>query len=48
MVKKSKRLTSSRADSPANLFRLRVSGKLKPIRVGSGRSSFASCLKYAP
>ncbi len=48
MVKKSKRSTSSRADSPANLFRLRVGGKLKPIRVGSGRSSYASCLKYDP
>ena len=45
---KSKRSTSSRADSPANLFRLRVGGKLKPIRVGSGRSSYASCLKYDP
>ncbi len=44
----SKRSTSSRADSPANLFRLRVGGKLKPIRVGSGRSSYASCLRYDP
>jgi hypothetical protein len=43
-----KRSTSSRADSPANLFRLRVDGKLKPIRVGSGRSSYASCLRYDP
>ncbi len=44
----SKRSTSSRADSPANLFRLRVDGKLRPIRVGSGRSSYASCLRYDP
>ena len=44
----SKKSTSSRADSPANLFRLRVDGKLRPIRVGSGRSSYASCLKYDP
>ena len=44
----SKKSTSSQADSPANLFRLRVSGKLKPIRVGSGRSSYASCLRYDP
>ena len=44
----SKRSTSSQADSPANLFRLRVNGKLKPIRVGSGRSSYASCLRYDP
>ncbi len=44
----SKRSTSSQADSPANLFRLRVDGKLRPIRVGSGRSSYASCLRYDP
>ena len=44
----SKRSTSSREDSPANLFRLRVDGKPKPIRVGSGQSSYASCLKYDP
>ncbi len=48
MVTKSKRSTSSRADSPANLFRLWVDGKPKPIRVGSGRSSYVSCLKYDP
>ena len=44
----SKKSTLSRADSPANLFRLRVDGKLKPIRDGSGRSSYASCLRYDP
>ncbi len=34
--------------SPANQFRQRVSGKLKPIRDGSGPSSYASSLEYNP
>ena len=38
----------SAAGSPVNLFRVRVNGKLKPICVGSGRSSPASSLSYDP
>ncbi len=41
-------LTLSRAGSPANLFRERAGGRVKPIRNGFGRSSYASCLNYSP
>jgi hypothetical protein len=40
--------TSSAGGSPANLFRVRVNGKPKPIRVGSGRSSDAVWLIFDP
>ena len=39
-------LTLSAAGSHANLFRLRVDGKLKPILAGSGRSSPVSSVSY--
>ena len=35
-------------DSPVNQFRQRVDGKLKPIHVGSGRSSLVSSIYYDP
>jgi len=43
-----KPLTLSAAGSPANLFRLRVGGKLKPILDGSGQSSPAWWMNYDP
>jgi len=41
-------LTLSAAGSPANLFRLRADGKLKPILAGSGRSLPVSSVSYNP
>lgn len=40
--------TSSSAGSPANQFRQRVNGKLRPIRVGSGQGFPVSSVYYDP
>jgi hypothetical protein len=47
-MKQRRKSISSVEDSPANQFRQRVNGKLKPIRVGSGQSSPVSSVYFDP